>query len=99
MLREMLERRFRHDEWSRPDVLLIDGGKAQLNVAKQFFSPVLSIAKGKQEIFSSTLLKPIPLQKLATSVQRLVLHIDAEAHRFAISYYRRLHRTTVSGSM
>ncbi len=99
MLREMLDRRFRHDEWPKPDLLLIDGGKAQLNVAKQFFSPVLSIAKGRQEIFLTTLLKPIPLKKLATSLQRLVLHIDAEAHRFAIMYYRKLHQRTISGTL
>src|SRR3989344_4653692 len=92
MLNEMLSRRFAHDDWPRPDVILIDGGIGQFNIAKKYFSPVVSIAKGKQEIFSTTLPKPIPLQQLATSIQRLVLHIDAEAHRFAIGYYRRLHR-------
>src|SRR3989338_4239674 len=104
MLKEMLTRRFRHTEWQFPDLILIDGGKAQLNATRSAISnfqfsifnqiPILSIAKGKQEIFSTTLDRPVPLQRLATSVQLLVLHIDAEAHRFAINYYRRLHRKT-----
>lgn len=92
MLREMLTRRFRHTEWPTPDILLIDGGIAQINVAKTFFDPVISIAKGKQEIFSSTLPTPIPLSHLPSQTANLIRHIDAEAHRFAISYYRRLHR-------
>lgn len=99
MLREMLERRFNHPEWPKPDLLLIDGGKAQLNVAKKFFSPVLSIAKGKSEIFSSALHYPLPTIHLPTPVRNLILHIDAEAHRFAITYYRKLHGKSVSATM
>src|SRR3989344_3110237 len=33
MLKELLNRRLSHSEWDYPDVMLIDGGKAQLNVA------------------------------------------------------------------
>src|SRR5205823_1496610 len=33
MLKEILERRLNHPEWQLPEVMLIDGGKAQLNVA------------------------------------------------------------------
>ena len=102
MLNEMLTRRFNHQEWPTPNLLLIDGGKGQLNATRSVISnfqfsifkqiPILSIAKGKQEIFSTTLDEPIPLSKLPPPVQHLLLHIDAEAHRFAINYYRKLHR-------
>src|SRR3990167_8084559 len=33
MLREILERRFRHEEWPFPDLILIDGGKGQVSAA------------------------------------------------------------------
>ncbi|MEK7616175.1 MAG: GIY-YIG nuclease family protein [Patescibacteria group bacterium] len=99
MLDEMLARRFSHHDWPRPDVILIDGGIAQFNIAQKYFSPVLSIAKGKQEIFSSTLPEPLAISYLPSAVAHLLQHIDAEAHRFAITYYRKLHKKTLSGSM
>ena len=106
MLREMLERRLRHPEWQFPDVMLIDGGKGQLNAASDAIRytlrdtlPILSIAKGKQEIFSTTLSKPLSISHLPSAVAMLLLHIDAEAHRFAITYYRKLHQRTISGTL
>ncbi|OGN28814.1 MAG: hypothetical protein A3A33_03480 [Candidatus Yanofskybacteria bacterium RIFCSPLOWO2_01_FULL_49_25] len=100
MLGEMLARRFGHSEWAMPDVLLIDGGRGQLNAARkalQLYSsiavelPILSIAKGKNELFSTTVDQPVPMRDLPQAVRDLIMHIDAEAHRFAITYYRKLH--------
>ena len=62
MLKEVLQRRFAHPEWKYPEVILIDGGKAQLNIAikikQQFIEQsyeivplIISIAKGRQELF------------------------------------------------
>ena len=99
MLDEMLSRRFAHYEWSKPDLILIDGGIAQFNVAKKYFSPVLSIAKGRQEILSSTLSRPLAISHLPSSVAHLLQHLDAEAHRFAITYYRSLHTNSISGRL
>ncbi|PIR41717.1 MAG: hypothetical protein COV30_02205 [Candidatus Yanofskybacteria bacterium CG10_big_fil_rev_8_21_14_0_10_37_15] len=101
MLGEIFERRFNHPEWRRPDLILVDGGKGQLNATQKAIElsgeniPVMSLAKGKYEIFSTTLKKPIPMTSMPPSVQNLIKNIDAEAHRFAISYYRRLHRQRV----
>jgi len=109
MLKEILERRFKHEEWPFPDLVLIDGGKAQLNVARSVISnyyttllkkqraPLLiALAKNKkhvgEKIFISGRKNPLPLTKLSSSDRNLLLHIDSEAHRFAIGYYRRLHR-------
>lgn len=95
MLKEILTRRFRHPEWPYPDLIFIDGGIAQLNIALKTtgvkFS-VISLAKGKNEVFSTTLKKPAPMKRLPTPVQNLIKQIDSEAHRFAISYYRKIHR-------
>lgn len=102
MLKEMLARRFLRNDWPAPDLLLVDGGKGQLNAAADALShhapsstkslPILAIAKGKSEIYSTTLARPIPISKLADEEKNLILHLDAEAHRFAISYYRKLHK-------
>ena len=98
MLSEVLQRRFNHPEWKFPDLILIDGGKGQLNTAKGIIKllgekiPVMSLAKGKYEIFSTTFEKPVSMAKLAPNVRNLLKNIDTEAHRFAISHYRRLHK-------
>ncbi|MEK7536834.1 MAG: GIY-YIG nuclease family protein [Patescibacteria group bacterium] len=104
MLKEILLRRFNHPEWPHPDLIFIDGGKAQLNAAENAIAftaafskelknkPVISLAKGKQNIFATTLKKPMPVKKLPNEIKNLILNIDAEAHRFAISYYRKVHR-------
>lgn len=57
MLKEILMRRFNHEEWKYPDAILIDGGKAQLNVAINAKNlnlrtrpiKVMSVAKGRQD--------------------------------------------------
>ena len=127
MLKEVLKRRFSHPEWQMPDLILIDGGKAQLNAAHSVVKnilPILSSTKSKlqsrgfsiyqlrksigeigaivaltkderhrgSKIYVFGRKNPIPLSKLPTSVKNILLRIGSEAHRFAISYYRQLHR-------
>jgi len=36
----------------------------------------------------------MPLKNLPNEIKNLILNIDTEAHRFAIGYYRKLHRKT-----
>ena len=83
--------------------MLIDGGRGQLGAARRAISnfkfPILAIAKGREEIFSTTLDRPIPLATMDSGVRNLLFHIDAEAHRFAITYYRSLHKRTVSATL
>jgi excinuclease ABC subunit C len=106
MLKEVLQRRFTHPEWPMPDVILIDGGKAQLNVAikiknnldtlnSRSYSQsirVMAIAKGKQELFIEGMIKPIPLKQLPQEVYNLIKQLDDEAHRFAIAYHKTLRK-------
>ena len=95
MLKEILIRRFNHPEWPYPDLVFIDGGKNQLNAAKRTVpknTPIISLAKGRNEVFSTTLKKPVPMKKLPDKIKNLIINLDAEAHRFAIRYYRKLHR-------
>ena len=100
MLKEVFKRRFNHPEWQYPDVMLIDGGKAQINIAintkkqdtitKQI--KVISIAKGRRELFIEGKEQPIPLKNLPQEVYNLIVHLDDEAHRFALTYHRKLRK-------
>lgn len=103
MLKETLQRRFNHPEWNYPEVILIDGGKAQLNIAinskheirnsKQIQNiKIISIAKGRQELFIEGKESPIPLKNLPQEVYNLIKNLDDEAHRFAITYHKKLRK-------
>jgi len=107
MLREVLQRRFKHaskpassttDTWSiMPDLVLIDGGKGQLNTAlaalKETGSdvPMASLAKENEEIFLPRRKEPVVLPKSSPGLQ-LLQRLRDEAHRFAISYFTTIHR-------
>jgi excinuclease ABC subunit C len=99
MMREVLRRRFTHHDWPLPDIILIDGGKGQRNaacsaientVAKNLI--VLSIAKREEELYTAKRNNPFKLKEMPTALLYLLQQIRNEAHRFAISYYRKRHR-------
>ena len=112
MLKETISRRLNHTEWPYPEIMLIDGGKAQLNAALEIKNSknylkiskrtlrgasnknlkIISIAKGKQELFIEDKLKPIPLKSLPREIYNLIKQLDSEAHRFAISYHKKLRK-------
>lgn len=96
MLREMLERRFAHVEWTLPDLLIIDGGLGQKNVAQTVLGeydlriPVIAIAKGpsrkEEKLFFSA------SRGFMFPETNFIKKIRDEAHRFAISYHRNLRK-------
>ncbi len=98
MIKEILTRRFRHHEWGRPDLILIDGGKAQLNAAVSSIKqqatsikiPVVALAKRKNELYMEGRPKPVLLENLSRDIFNLILQLRDEAHRFAVSYHRKL---------
>ncbi len=103
MLKEVLKRRFGHPEWPMPDLILIDGGKSQLNAAKSEIRklrnweiPVLALAKRQEEIYTEYSDRVLKLSALPVSLQLTFQAIRNEAHRFAIFYYRHLHRHNLS---
>lgn len=92
-LREMLVRRLKHTEWQTPDIVVTDGGVAQLTVAKQAFSEArpknmpefVSVVKNKQhkpkEILGSN-------EELIQQYTHEILLANAEAHRFAVAFQK-----------
>ncbi|MFH1781864.1 MAG: UvrB/UvrC motif-containing protein, partial [Patescibacteria group bacterium] len=55
MLREVVMRRVKHDEWAKPDLAIMDGGKGQLNAVKDVWESidvnVCALAKQEEEFF------------------------------------------------
>jgi len=100
MLKEVFQRRFKHKEWKYPNAILIDGGKAQLNAAieikNQFTNTekikVMSIAKGRQELFIEGQNQAIALRNLPQEIYNLIINLDDQAHSLAITYHKKLRR-------
>ena len=113
-LKEVLERRFQHEEWDEPDLLVIDGGKGQLNAAVavleelgKAYIPAVGLAKErtkrnfKGETVEKTMERfyipgrqnPVTFAE-ASDAFRILVGLRDEAHRFAISYHRKLRDDT-----
>lgn len=100
-LQQVLTRRFKRMDWPRPDLVIIDGGEQHLKVAKQILAennlPILliSISKGPKRAKNDFHYSDLAVAKMfETDVKLKNVAIAArdEAHRFAIEYYRKLHR-------
>ncbi len=110
MIQETLRRRFRRGvtgegAWAIvPDLVLIDGGKGQLNAALEVRRelgldsiPIASLAKENEEVFVPGAPQPVNIPKDSSALHILQRARD-EAHRFAVSYHRKLRRKTVTSS-
>jgi excinuclease ABC subunit C len=94
MMYEVLTRRFKHPEWPLPQLLIVDGGKGQISSAQKAMEdsgvcvPLVGLAKKEETIITSDF-REILLPKRSLALQ-LVMRIRDEAHRFAITYHRKL---------
>ena len=94
---EIMERRYGNEkDWPMPDLIIIDGGKGQLNAALPVIRamgvtdvPVISLAKRIEEVFVEGESESVILEHHTPELQ-LLQQIRDEAHRFAITYHRRL---------
>jgi excinuclease ABC subunit C len=117
MLQEVLKRRFKRssiksndasatDTWAiLPDLVLIDGGKGQLNTALSAMRemgagsiPVASLAKENEEIFIPQEKEPVILPGNSSALQ-LLQRLRDEAHRFALGYYQKIHQKQAFASV
>ena len=97
MMKELVARRLQHPEWPYPQLMVIDGGKGQLSSAVAALKEsgvkgilLSALAKRHNELFILNKPKPVLLRDLPRAAENLFLHIRDEAHRFAITYHRRL---------
>jgi len=83
-----------HD-WALPDLIIIDGGKGQLSAAMEVLQelhidiPTVGLAKENEEIFVPGSPDPIILPRSSQGLY-MVQRIRDEAHRFGITYHRKL---------
>lgn len=104
MMKEILARRFARIGWPRPDLILIDGGWGQVNVArevlhaKRLHISVIGIAKGfKRKQDRPIFMKENPeLARIVENHRDLLLRVRDEAHRFARAYHRKLRSKPLS---
>ncbi len=103
MMKEVLSRRFAHaqpgeknEEWKLPDLLVIDGGRGQVNAAMDVLRslhlriPTIGLAKGpdrKQDVIVYGERTP-ELVRVVARYKKILQHARDEAHRFAVSYHR-----------
>ncbi|MBL8827751.1 MAG: excinuclease ABC subunit UvrC [Planctomycetaceae bacterium] len=105
-IREVISRRFKRlsDEGAAfPDILLIDGGRGQLNAGLEAFRSlditpptVISLAKREEEIYVPGQAEPHRLSRHSFAL-RLLQYVRDEAHRFAQHYHHMLRRKSSLG--
>ncbi len=107
MLQEVLRRRFKRVKsetptegaWAvLPDLVLIDGGKGQLNAALSVMQelgateiPTASLAKENEEIFLPRQAEPVRLPGNSPGRQ-LLQRVRDESHRFALGYHQKVRK-------
>lgn len=98
-MKEVLTRRLSRlgePKWGKPDLMIIDGGKGQLSSVMQIIEElgvndidVVSLAKKHEEVFLPKQSDPVILPRNSSALF-LFQRIRDEAHRFAITYHRKL---------
>jgi len=94
-LKEVLTRRLQHDDsdgWPLPSLIVVDGGKAQVNAARKILQhselkiPIVGVVKDKSH-------KPRAIlgdKAIGTMHEREILLVNSESHRFAIAYHKNM---------
>jgi excinuclease ABC subunit C len=94
MMQEVLQRRLKHTDWPKASLIIIDGGKGQISSVSEVFKinnynvPFIGLAK-REEIIVTPEFKEIKLGINSKPLQ-FIMRIRDEAHRFAITYHRKL---------
>ncbi|MGB9299890.1 MAG: excinuclease ABC subunit UvrC [Anaerolineae bacterium] len=109
MMQQVLRRRFRRatreerdtqSSWAQiPNLIVVDGGKGQLNAALEVLAeqglesvPTIGLAKAREEIFTPGESEPVVLPRDSEALH-LLQRLRDEAHRFAIVYHKAVRRS------
>jgi len=108
MMKEVIKRRYTkvlERGWELPDLILVDGGKGQLNAAVDVLEnlsinnlPIIGLAKKFEEIFLPGEKEPIILPK-TSPVLKLFQRVRDEAHRFAVKLHKKQREKRMRGSI
>ncbi len=103
-LREVLERRLKHQEWDFPDLIILDGGLPQVSAVRNLLSAqgisVIGRDKSGDHTRNASVSVIVPEAETYRTISlppdshiaKLIARIDDEAHRFAITYHTLLKR-------
>ena len=104
MIGEVVKRRYyrlaEEDSETMPDLVVIDGGKGQLNAAVKSLTalglkiPCISLAKENEEVFVPKKRAPVIISKTKSSLQ-ILQHARDESHRFGVAYNRTIRRNQI----
>lgn len=110
-MREVIERRLKHQEWDFPDLVILDGAEGQISAVIDLLTdmniPVIGRNKSGDHTKNANTVVVIPnkvsnqlsfrheVLPPSSHVAKLIARIDEEAHRFAITYHRLLKRKTM----
>ena len=107
-IREAVARRYtrlKNEQLPMPDLILIDGGKGQLNAAKGVLEAldindvnVASLAKQEELLFTPDNDEPVKLEE-GTLPLRILQHVRDEAHRFATTFNKNMRKKELSFSL
>ena len=113
-LKEVITRRLKHSAWEYPDLIVLDGGEAQVSAVLPLLEhvkdgstiPVIGRDKSGDHSKSSIVKIIVPTTKGFQTIElshdshisRLIARIDEEAHRFAITYHTLLKRKRQLGN-
>ncbi len=108
MLTEILSRRLlrlKKEESRRPDLILIDGGKGQVNACYKVLAGlgfekihIVGLAEREEELFLPNKGEPVVLGHDNKGLQ-LLQRVRDEAHRFALGYHRSLRLRSLTHSL
>lgn len=99
MMRQIISRRLKHLEWPKPDLILVDGGKAQVGGALQELKlaewkiPLFGLAKRNEWLVREDY-SIIKLPRVSPAL-RMLQKIRDEAHRFAVTYHRKIYKLSL----
>ncbi len=95
LMEQMLERRFSSAGEDRPDLVMVDGGPGQVEVARRVLAgkdlaiPVVGLAKKEELLYRPGHFLPLRLERTSAAL-RLLQRVRDEAHRFAVTYHRHI---------
>ncbi len=108
MMKEVIRRRYERVKKERlpcPDLIIVDGGKGQLNAALSELNilgferiPVIGIAKRFEHIYLKKRKEPVIFSE-RSAVLHLIERLRNEAHRFAIAYHHKLRSKKLTASL
>ena len=103
MIGEIIKRRYYRlleENSELPDLVVIDGGKGQLNAAMRSLTslglklPCISLAKENEEVYIPKNKNPITIPKNKLSL-KILQHLRDETHRFGVAYNRTIRKNQI----